>query len=683
MFRSVSAIAVATLLFSAAMAQESGDALPNGALRRIGSQRFWAGGSGDYLDLAMSDNGEVIVSCTLPTRISVTASANFLTDVWRGSTGERLFRWKRPAMPVGVSRDGKQQAIMNVSGGIARELELWDTTNGRKLCTITTRGTFCDFSPDGRQLLFVDDENSGRLVVWDSARRTVTTSIETKSGRGARFCRDGKSFVTFASTHTPGRHRFGIRDYQMIRWDAATGKQLQTLALDAISTTTERCFRFADDGEHFAVVGENDRSVEVWSMGASSKVAAVPTESLPCAIQFSRMSQSILVACEDGRVVECELKTKRQVVRRKAAGYRKLGGVDLIADGFEPRVFTSDGKRLVGTGLYGRCIQVFNIESGRFELGARRHQCASCVRFSPDGKTLASMEMDGVVRLWNVETGRLFRELKSDARPSYFGINEYPKSTLGYVGDAQLLAARVEVHSWNLDDEKQPMETKLTDFRPQSKASDAHMAIDCIAINSDRTLLATAANKRVDNRGELVTWPARLWSIADRKFLREFDSHSVSVTFSPDDALLATGGDDGKVRVWETATGRQLHVFEGHTEAVHQLAWSADGRLASVSEDGFVCVWDIEDDEMVQKLDSEDSDYLSLAWSVDGTHLITGETNGTLAVWEAVSPKAIRTTAAHGDAIHSIAVSPQGDRIATASGDGTMLLWDAKRLTPE
>jgi tRNA A-37 threonylcarbamoyl transferase component Bud32 len=99
-----------------------------------------------------------------------------------------------------------------------------------------------------------------------------------------------------------------------------------------------------------------------------------------------------------------------------------------------------------------------------------------------------------------------------------------------------------------------------------------------------------------------------------------------SIAFSPDGRLLASGGEDHTVRLWDVATGREILPLRGHTNPVRCVVFSPDGkRLAAGggTEDGNVIVWDPASGEIVRTLSGDLRTVRGLAFSPDCKHLAT------------------------------------------------------------
>jgi small GTP-binding protein len=152
---------------------------------------------------------------------------------------------------------------------------------------------------------------------------------------------------------------------------------------------------------------------------------------------------------------------------------------------------------------------------------------------------------------------------------------------------------------------------------------------------------------------------------------------ALSVGWSPDGARLLSGGEDGTVRLWEAASGRELAVLEGHKDWVRSVGWSPDGaRLLSGGEDGTVRLWEAASGRELAVLEGHKWSVWSVGWSPDGARLLSGGADGTVRLWEAASGRELAVLEGHTEPVLSVGWSPDGGLWA-AGAFGLVLLWPA------
>jgi len=179
----------------------------------------------------------------------------------------------------------------------------------------------------------------------------------------------------------------------------------------------------------------------------------------------------------------------------------------------------------------------------------------------------------------------------------------------------------------------------------------------------------------------------RLWDIATRETIAVLEGlnrayYVYSVVYSPDGTKLASGSADKTVRVWDIATRETIAIFEGHTKRVNSVAFSPDGTiLASGAWDHTVRVWDVATRETIATLEGHTEEVNSVAFSSDGMLLASGSEDGTVRLWDIATKKNIATyrhtgNSGWGPGVNSVAFSPDGRMLASGSADITVRLWD-------
>lgn len=146
-----------------------------------------------------------------------------------------------------------------------------------------------------------------------------------------------------------------------------------------------------------------------------------------------------------------------------------------------------------------------------------------------------------------------------------------------------------------------------------------------------------------------------------------------SIVFSPDGSKVATASEDETARIWDTATGTELHRLK-HDDSVGSVVFSPDGNKVATADDHAASIWDIATDSVIYKLPSNS---ISLVvFSYDGSRL-AGASGfyGQIKVWD-TKTGAMLYDLEDINSINSIVFGPDGTNLLTASDFGYASIWD-------
>ncbi|HEV3084651.1 MAG TPA: sigma-70 family RNA polymerase sigma factor [Gemmataceae bacterium] len=330
-------------------------------------------------------------------------------------------------------------------------------------------------------------------------------------------------------------------------------------------------------------------------------------------------------------------------------------------------VFSADGKTLASAGSDG-LVRLWNPETGeerrRFqaprEYGFQWDRLA-CVALSPDGRMLAAGGINQNIILWNVADGKQLGRLRADG----------PIARLVFSADGRLLASGhwLDAQVWDLSTNK--LLHRLANHAEGFQRSSTTDVVTVAFAADGKTLFVGHPD------GTLCSWDA-----TNGKLLRRVQAHEgtmQSLALSRDGKYLATGGRNKTARLWEASTGRLLHTLQAHQHYVQAVAFHPDGKtLATGGLDGDVKYWNIETGELRKMFKaSQNVGVESLTFSPDGKTLASAGL--AVRLWESESGRPRFNLEGHIGATNALAFTPDCRTIVTGGDDGTIKLWDVAR----
>jgi WD40 repeat protein len=355
--------------------------------------------------------------------------------------------------------------------------------------------------------------------------------------------------------------------------------------------------------------------------------------------------------------------------------------------------FSPDGRLLASMGMNGNAIKLWEVASDRLlrqlDSGIPSMGATSMTRpfrFSADGRTLVAVA-DGRLRRWEVGTGR---ELSSTVLPAAKDLMMALLSDDGLIFAGSSLDSTV-VRFW---DTTAGRELHSAEFDKEERLA-AH---DAIALSPNGSLLAALTETVTHSRKAFeTTVQVILWDVARGRKTQtllissspaQFGSSEqlASIAFSSDGEWLAVRNEDS-IKIWDVATGRQLKSFASakilRNSAdpslimfASKFLFSPDRRLLSVvSESNKINLLDCSSTTTLHTFAGHKGAIVAVSFSTDGRVLASSSTDNQIKLWDVTTGRELRTLSGSAMAVNDLAFSPDGKSLVLA-GHQAVSFWE-------
>lgn len=453
----------------------------------------------------------------------------------------------------------------------------WDAATGQQ-----TDDHFFEFaswasqlSPDGKYLV-IPEPKGGRLRLWDTGTGKQIGQTEEPAGSALQiaFSGDGTRLATLN------------RDGQARIWQSATGKLVHQFAA---STDFAGKLALSADGKVLATVSRRDQAIHLWDTAKGKELHAfIGHRSGPLSVAFAADGKSVLSATRDPGFSHPPRQGADWSLRRW--DYHSGKELDVWRRDQESEVryavFSPDGRFLALANSSGLlrlidCVsgkdertwslptEVITMKSGNEVIRKHDSLSANEVVFSADGALMAVSGRNKIT-LYDTALGKQLREL---IRPLAASVH------CSFFPDGKSLV----VSDWTggkaplvrIDAMTGEVLRRYGDMKNPASVLAVGPKGDVVAVITGTVL------HLLDADSGKVQWTAKLpeWSFA--------------VAFSGDGRLLATGGRDAVIRLWDCAAGTALHELPGHNGEVTSLLFSRDNRWLVSGGGNTGLVWDL------------------------------------------------------------------------------------------
>lgn len=538
--------------------------------------------------------------------------------------------------------------------------------------------TVVAFNPNGHTLAV--GTASGDVRIWhvDERRQFTACTGHTDFVWAAAFSPNGQLLAT------------GSEDQTIRLWEVSTGECVGVLSGH---TNWVKGVSFSHDGSLLASCG-NDSTIRIWDCETGDSLTAFPAhDGWVWDVEFSPDGYFLASAGQDGLIKLWDTGTDEcvRVWDGHEGPVRSLAfspdGEWLVSGGFDHTVHlrhiasgalrtlaghesliwsiavSPDGE-ICASGGDDQTIRFWSMRDGSLLRTLRdHHNRVWSIAFSPDGQTLVSGSDDQTLRFWDVVTGQSLLTLEGYSNQIWALVFNEKQGIFASGGDNK------RIFLWRIEDEQASSTHRPT--RSLEDSADHMDRIRALAFAPNGAILASGGDDRM----------VRIWDVNNESPLLKLRGHTNriwAVAVSPHARILASGSEDQTIRLWYLSNGRCFKIIR-HQHRVWSLHFSPDGKqLASASDDATIRLWDIVTGQCIRTLPGHSGRVWSVAFSPDGQQLASAGDDWSVRLWDVASGECLHVLNEHTDAVHALAFRSDGALFASGSADQTVRVWNAQ-----
>lgn len=641
--------------------------LPHGAKARLGK--------GKINDIKFSPNGSRFA---VATTIGV-----WMYDAKNGKE-IALFQGDRQNIKgIAFSTDGKMLTGASSAGTISR----WKIDSGELVGMIPKekdqRFHSAHFSDDGTILVTTDLLRKGGNIlekVYVKSLEENSTEMPTIKKIDMDFKEEDIDSIVispdgrFLATSYYERNK----DDLIHVWKTDTGEHLLTLTSHEQRLLSD--LAFSHDGKSLASCDRH--SIKIWDIDTTIHRATFSDVSGFNTLIFSPNSKLIAGGGDDGEITLWNATQNQQGLRGFFGKYNPTSEFKGHKGEVTALTFSPD-RELLLSASEDNTIRAWDVTTGSLQFTCTGYldEISGIAASKQDNAVISIVRSTGQIQHWNTDTGH-------QLSVSFVkGLVSYETSSPNATELVMKVFSSKKIRLLDISENR-----IRANFTGHGYSKDTYSFV--FEFSPNKKMLAMTSDD--DQVGEIQLWDTtdpplsflerhvtKSKSNRPRHILKGHKEEVDAIKFSPNGELLASGGDNEEINLWDVETGEHLFALTGHNSHTSILEFSPDGQILASTDYSLIYLWDLTTKVLLRKCNTKSGNYVML-FSPDGKTLIVGKWDGKFQLYDTQTCQLLTTHKGHSSWLNKITdliFLEEGKTLASTSEDGTIILWDWEKIS--